>query len=527
MYIQPNTTIRILKNCPLDSTYDHTIFFVTATQQANYMSSLTKYTLERQSYQRTQRGYMRVNIRAENLYDCNYIMYRNDAFGTKWFYAFITSVEYVNNEVSEIQFELDEMQTWLFDYQLEQCFVEREHSVTDNPGDNLVDENIAYGEYIYDPVPVRTGAFSNMYIVIATSYDTTVPGFPPASGNCYNGIYSGLHYTWFAYNTQGIQQLNDTLNYITDSNRSDGIVSVFPCPYEFLNAGHLIGDNYHVETPAISRPTGISEFFDNNVSETYVPRNKKLLTFPYTFLYATTFMNEGKAFPYEYFLNPNNITFRLIGECSCSPKFMLYPLNYKNLGVNLDDTIELGDFPQFAYATDTFRAWLAQQTVGAAGSMLTQLPMALAGAATGNPWLVYGAGRQLLNEVSGAVSSGLKAATAPPKHHSGRAGNSIYLANDELDIYVYKKHIRIEYARIIDDYFDRYGYACKRNKIPNRAARNSWTYTKTIGCTITGSIPSDAEKKICSIYDRGITFWKFGATVGDYTQDNSPIGTTS
>ena len=138
MYIEPNTVIRILHNCPLDKTYDHTIYFSSENAQISYFQGLTKYTFTEQTYQRVQRGKARVQRKAEDLYDCNYMMFQNSSFGNKWFYAFITSVEYVNNITSEISFEIDVMQTWFFDYTLEDCFVEREHSVTDNIGDNLV-----------------------------------------------------------------------------------------------------------------------------------------------------------------------------------------------------------------------------------------------------------------------------------------------------------------------------------------------------------------------------------------------------
>ena len=74
----------------------------------------------------------------------------------------------------------------------------------------------------------------------------------------------------------------------------------------------------------------------------------------------------------------------------------------------------------------------------------------------------------------------------------------------------------------IDDYFNMYGYAIHRCKIPNRNVRPHWTYTKTIGCCIVGSLPSDSAKHICDIYNAGITFWKNGSEVGQYQLDNRP-----
>lgn len=112
MYIQPQTNIRILKNVPLDTTYGHTIYFSDASSQQTYFTGKQKYNLGNYTYQRVKKGVARVGIKSDNLYDCNYMMFQNTSYGTKWFYAFITSVEFVNNECSEITFELDVMQTW-------------------------------------------------------------------------------------------------------------------------------------------------------------------------------------------------------------------------------------------------------------------------------------------------------------------------------------------------------------------------------------------------------------------------------
>ena len=116
MYISPNTTIRMLKDVPLDNTYRNTIYFANVANQTSYFSGKTKYTFAAQSYQRVQKGTLRIGRKADDLYDCNYLMFQNTAYGNKWFYAFVVGVEYVNNETSEVIFEIDVMQTWHFDY---------------------------------------------------------------------------------------------------------------------------------------------------------------------------------------------------------------------------------------------------------------------------------------------------------------------------------------------------------------------------------------------------------------------------
>ena len=115
MYIEPQTNVKLLRNVPLDNTYEHTIYFGDAGSQTSYFSGLTKYNLTNYTYQRVNSNQMRVAKKADDLYDCNYLMFQNTAFGSKWFYAFVTGVEYVNNETSTITYEIDVMQTWFFD----------------------------------------------------------------------------------------------------------------------------------------------------------------------------------------------------------------------------------------------------------------------------------------------------------------------------------------------------------------------------------------------------------------------------
>ena len=132
MWIEPNGQVKIIQNVDLDNKYDNTIYFANRTAQYNYFNSKAKYTYPKITYQRVKRNYIKVEINAENLYDCNYLMFQNTSFGNRWFYAFITKVEYLSNMVSEIEYEIDVMQTWFMDCTMGQSFVEREHSVTEH-----------------------------------------------------------------------------------------------------------------------------------------------------------------------------------------------------------------------------------------------------------------------------------------------------------------------------------------------------------------------------------------------------------
>lgn len=148
MYIAPNTTIVLMKGVPLDNTYSDTIYFANATNQYNYFATLTgNKVFNQQTYQRVNKGTLRLQVLADTIYDYNYLMFRNTSYGSKWFYAFINKVNYINDTTTEIEYELDVIQTWMFEAVLEPSYVEREHSSTDVIGEHLAPEPVKLGEY--------------------------------------------------------------------------------------------------------------------------------------------------------------------------------------------------------------------------------------------------------------------------------------------------------------------------------------------------------------------------------------------
>ena len=144
MQIQPNSVIKLCSGVPIDSSYKDTIYFESRSAQKSYFDSKVSKTMDKASFQRIngQQGVVRMSANAESIYNCNYMMFQNTNYGSKWFYAFITNIEYVNDKVSNVYFTIDVMQTWfMFDCTLKECFVEREHSTIDYAGSNIVSEN--------------------------------------------------------------------------------------------------------------------------------------------------------------------------------------------------------------------------------------------------------------------------------------------------------------------------------------------------------------------------------------------------
>lgn len=512
MYIAPNSTIKILRNVNLDNTYQHTIHFNSTPEQTSYFSELSKYSLTNYTYQRKER-ILRVGILADNLYDCNYIMFQNTSFGNKWFYAFITNVEYVNNEASNITFELDVMQSWYFNYTVRPSFIEREHSTTDNVGDNLIPDDLELGEYISDDFD-GTNLLGQKSIVVAATFDKNLD---ENAGGMYSGIYSGLFYNVF----ENYADVNNFINEATNANKSSGIVSVFMMP---KNMVANIGDP--VKIFDVNKAKKVAGQIDG-----YTPKNKKLYTYPYNFLYVTNLNGVGVPYPYEYFTDPDNCTFGLSGDMSCNPQIVLYPTNYKGVPANYNEKMILDGFPQCSYNTDSFKAWLAQSGV----SQLVSLAGGGAGVAGGfaKAGATVAAGGAALTvaglpiaavagvaAIAGVIAGVIQHATLPMQAQNSQ-GNSAMTALGLKDFAFMHMHITNQFAKIIDEYWSVYGYPSHRVKLPNFSARPHWNYIKTVDVNIVGSVPADDLAKIKSCYNNGITFWKDGSQVGNYSLDNS------
>lgn len=505
MYIEPNTIIRVLKDCPLDNTYNHTIYFNSASTQTAYFQGLTKYTFTDQSYQRVQRGRMRVQRKAEDLYDCNYLMFQNSSFGTKWFYAFITSVEYVNNITSEIVFEIDVMQTWFFDYTVKQCFVEREHSATDVIGANLIPEKLELGDYVSNGYSV-TQQMGDYSIVVASTFDKD---YKDTGGGTYGDVYSGLTFNAFENTGTGRDEVQDFIMNARD--KTEGIVAVFLMPTAFVRE-----EGSSMASYTISKDKNLTSI------DGYIPRNKKLFTYPYNFLYVTNLQGNSAVYHYEDF-DSNACKFMMFGDMSPNPTVILAPENYKGASLNLDEKITLTGFPQVPYTTDSFKAWLAQSAGNVAtDAIANSAQFAMAGSMFGGPiGTIAGAGLGFFTSVLSTIGQTYKASIQPDQAHGGSGSTALITARHKDFIFM-PKHIRGEFAKIIDDFFDMFGYATNRVKVPNRNSRPHWNFVKTNGCVITGSVPADDMNSICSIYNNGITFWKNGSEVGNYSLDNRP-----
>ena len=165
-YIQPHSNIFILKDVPLNPSYDDTFTFKNKEEQYNYFINKAKFELVNYSIVRERTNALRVEGDIGEYYDVNYLMFQNDNFSDKWFYAFIVDVQYINPNTTLIVFQLDVMQSWLFDYTILPSLVEREHVYDDSLYANLIPEGIQVNERIAYSQPYNLNDFIGQKIMV-------------------------------------------------------------------------------------------------------------------------------------------------------------------------------------------------------------------------------------------------------------------------------------------------------------------------------------------------------------------------
>ena len=563
--VSPSTRLLFLKGVPLEATYENTVFWDTATgatktTQAQAFANYTKpnqtdkdgtvysFNLSNISYQRYGRNQIKVQIPMDMLLDCNYLMFNNDRFGAKWFYAFITKLEYVSEVVTLVSYEIDVLQTWAFDYTPNSCFIERAHAKSDIIGSNLVEENFEIGDYMFKQDPVTSAKLSVMGYYIAAPWkaditygeqgERTINITDNVGGMYISGIYTGIYLNRFS-------DLEDVKAVIAKASeelgdKAQAIVSLYCAPYQ---AG--VYNDGNPETIPISIINDVSVFGG------YQAHNKKLFTYPYRGIQAFNGNGESHTYRYEYFEGARNISagtpawscvFDIVCDATPSGTCYLVPRGYKEwVGTtgkqNWYESMSMGGYPTIAFTTDSYKQYLAQdgvvQVLGGLNGNTTDRAFVsgfgkaiggviggVASIAAGN---IAGGLTNVAGSVFGALSENAKAQNMPNNTQGATSSGQLKMTLNRQQFQLSAFTIRREFAERIDSFWDWFGYSQKKVASPERHARKWWTYIKTQGCTINGSIPADDERKICDLYNAGIRWWVNLNEIGKYDtliQDN-------
>ena len=521
--ITPQSDIILLKS-PLELTDINQITFNNREAQFNYFYNLPKVQMDDATYQRKD-NVIRFPAPYDDIIQYNYVMYRNEGYSDKWFYAYITSMEYINDNMTAVSIKEDVFQTWQFDFRYKPCFVEREHTNNDTIGNNTVPENLEIGEYVNNGTTVDQifahPSGTNPYRIVAAVSDTGPLQFPDGFENIpvYNSVPSGLTYVVLKYNTtiEGIKTLYE------NQGKADAINSIFLVPYSSIDDSSISWQGNYGFLAALFADKSLGIFTANrpNNINGYRPRNGKLFTYPYCCLYLSNNCGSDVEMRWEDF-SGGSASFESFCVINAGCGIKVVPKNYKGLASYYNEGIMGCKLPVCGWNSDTYTNWLTQNGVNIAWQD-TQAAASLAALGfTSMPALAVGA-IGALKMVGDNLNERQRMKAVPDQARGNLNGSDINFAHDKAGFTIYPVSIKAEFAQIVDDFFSMFGYKTNRVKIPNIKGRENWNYLKTVSSYVGGDIPQDSINEYKGLLDRGITFWHNPSTFMDYSQSNNIV----
>lgn len=525
--LEPQSNITLV-NVPWDNNYQNVRNFNDIGAQGTFFSNLfPRINFEDYTYLRKGNS-IRVGVGVDEIREYNYLYYNNG--DGKTYYCFIEDYNYISENVTELIIKIDVYQTYMFEYTILKSFVEREHVTlsSDVAGNYTFPEELETGEYISREF-TNVEETQNTYLIIQIGK------------NPYNNLET-FNYTnkdgimqfgyMFAYK---ISELTDTtskewncfrdlIKKVRKQGISENIFAVYSVPYFVIGeryTNNLLEEKYpcmikwddtsygsknEIEK-IFSPPFGENQF--NYLGKTYTAKNNKLLTYPYKYLSVSNNVGSLNTYRYENFEN-GIPKFILKGVMSIGGSIKLIPENYNGQTRNENEGIILGKYPQFMWGNDVYTNWLTQNAINVLGDFIdvgltfTKSGISLVG---GQPVAGTSYAFSGMQKIISNIGNIYKHSFAPNTISGNASGGDINSSSSQNTFIISHNEIKPEYAEIIDNFFEMYGYKINKLKVPETTSRKYWNYVKTIDINMEGNIPETDLTELKNIFNNGVTIW--------------------
>lgn len=566
--------LRLVSGVNFNDTYEHTRWFSNITEQKNYFESLTSVlTITDASFIRKENVFsVRVNRHIDELNSVNYMYFNNPSHNNKRFYAFVTSMEFIQQNVTAVYFTVDVIQSFMFDISFKKSFIVREHQKRWNsdgsPVINRIPENLDYGDS-YENVLIEDFGWDIAFLVVQMKSDFTDNsiksswcGIPqPLMNIVYPFRLDGANLPASVDgNTTMFYNPSDLLNTLyTNPETVNNVVQIYVtdraglnCSYDgttlSINSSGSIGANYsimvidgidvvHVEQQRLS---STNTHNNGNKYKAFNVTESKLLMHPYSLITLTDFKGNMIDLKLEN-INSQNLDVEIVGSLGSSNKVSYNVKRYSNSSSekfsNLENALineSANDVPIISDYTSAFIQ----------GNMNSVKTKALSTSILGSvdflnksfQGVVDTASRNETIEVGSAFTSALVTSSSLLKQQSKlhdiqnvppslnkQGGNSHFEYGFNIhNCYILHKTIKPEYIDRLTAYFEVYGYKVNRFGVPNIHTRESWNYIELEKPNITGNIHTDYLNTIKIIFQRGITLWHTNDVL-NYSLSNNEI----
>lgn len=535
-----NSEIILCSGIKLDRNYENTLSY-NEEQMVNLCRNNQIYTGNTYTILQPQNK-IRISASYSNCIFANYVAFINPRYGNKWIFAWVTDVKLVNPNTTEISIQVDVFSTWYERFNLGEGFIEREHVSDDTVGLHTIPEGLEIGDYICDDIISQNG-LSNVggYIILSSTFvpyldanDELIISTQGDGGLAYNGIYSGLEYTAFSNSTAGRAKLKKVIQAFANAGRNADINGLFIAPLMLLSeitfeedgvwgivkqsseAYTYAWESYN--TPQILKPTSL-----NN----YTPINKKLLTYPYCFITMNNGNGGSAIYKYELFKNSENFCdFSIAYSITPGMSTILRPHYYESSNTfNHKADLIGGKYPTCNWLSDTYTNWLTQNALNIKLGIVRSAGEVGIGVASSfiNPSM---GASNIISGIDGITSSMkevyLNREFMSPQAEGNTNCGDVNFSSSNTTFTCYKMSIKEEYARILDQYFSRFGYKVNTVKTPNLNSRSIFNFIKVGGMDeiVSGNIPSTDLEEINNIFRKGTTIFHDYNYVGNYTVSN-------
>lgn len=531
----PISNVKLCKVQDVDRSYCNIKRFSNAYERSGYYSQFAEFSFSQVEPIREPNS-IRLNIAANKASTCNYVMFQNANWGVKWFYGFITSVDFININCCKVNVEIDIFQTWFLDglTLAPQALCVRSHvyqKSSERIGDNMTAETLKVSNYYMkelNAVEFNQGVKYLSFFV----YDGN-----PSMTSSYGEV---------AYPFQQLLGDDSTTTALLQT-QGDKVKVIIAVP------ASLDGSKHDITVP--SSGSDISG---------YKPKNKKCFTYPYNYIDLFAYNGQTMSLRYEYFASnkkadtPKDVPITIETSIGMAPAMFAYPKDYKenpdafSTIVRPADIISITDFPRIPVSGDALTNWVnsggREKAVGnIIASTLTSavLPIVLggmtggAGAAAAPVISDAAAAAAAKGAVAGFAGGVLKtvaevgAVAAQPASCSGGSSGSELLQSQNCNFYYKIMQASREDIERIDNFFEVYGYADGRLRQIDPNIGTYWCYWQTATPAVINytfkdagadntfsSVPAGVLDQMNACFLRGLTFWDKDTRFGDYSKDN-------
>ena len=406
----PQSTVYVGK-VPWSPDYSHVRYYSNTTEQYEDIIQLCTYAIPTTNYTYIRKdSVIKVNGIAELLQYCNYVMYKNANFPSLWVYAFITDCRYINDNTAELAIETDIWQTFSFGMKFTNpVYMERSHRSFDVKGDNIKPEPVLmdcdywYGtRYADENGSKRSLDLKPDTVIIETTADVDYTDpfgdpdtVPQSRVDIYGDVYGGQPHgtALYAFPLENVTQDEyGAFRFVWDLNKvgaGDAIVNMFAFP-SALMYDHEIdardGRGYfrqyegnktgywgkHRLSPSLYRPivtieTTWPSFYESTEQST-VPRNKKLLTYPYCFCRVIAPDGNFIDLKYEKWGSTASggtpYTLAVYSQLTPDANAIAMPFNYSGMGANIGEALTFPVAFRIPWVNSAYLNWSAQHHIG-------------------------------------------------------------------------------------------------------------------------------------------------------------------